>query len=118
MTGANAIGLSSDEESSDCSGNQMIPPNLCALSEDCGVASGNTLGKWQCERAELELKEEAKPCHARPHPMPKCHANTLQMEADCQVEMGALKQVNCSVWAVHHPQEGWNSSFHQQLQGA
>ena len=59
-----------------------------------------THGKWQHEPTDLELKPDAKPFHARPCPIPKCHSDTLRMEVDRLVEIGVLKQVNRSEWAA------------------
>jgi hypothetical protein len=55
-----------------------------------------TLGKWNEEpvKLQVELKEDATPYHARPFPMPRCHAETLKMEVDPLVEIGVLKKVN------------------------
>jgi hypothetical protein len=38
-----------------------------------------TLGKWNEEPVKLELKEGSTPYHARPFPIPRCHAETLKM---------------------------------------
>jgi hypothetical protein len=59
-----------------------------------------TLGKWNQEPVKLELKPDATPYHARPFPVPKCHAETLRMEVDRLVELGVLKRVNRSEWAA------------------
>jgi hypothetical protein len=58
------------------------------------------LGKWNEESVKLELKEDATPYHARPFPIPRCHAETLKMEVDRLVEIGVLKKVNRSKWAA------------------
>ena len=59
-----------------------------------------TLGEWNLEPVELELKPDATPYHARPYPIPKCHSETLRMEVDRLVEIGVLKRVNRSEWAA------------------
>ena len=59
-----------------------------------------TLGKWNQDPIKLELKEGATPYHARPFPIPKCHAETLKMEVERLVEIGVLKKVNRSEWAA------------------
>ena len=59
-----------------------------------------TLGKWNLDPVELELKPDATPFHARPYPIPKCHADTLRMEVDRLVEIGVLRRVNRSEWAA------------------
>ena len=59
-----------------------------------------TLGKWTEDPIEIELKEGATPYHARPYPVPRCHAETLRMEVERLVEIGVLKRVNRSEWAA------------------
>jgi len=49
---------------------------------------------------KLELKEGAKPCHARAYNMPRCHMQTLKAEAERLVKTGVLKKVNRSEWAA------------------
>ena len=41
-----------------------------------------TLGTWNSEPYNIELKEVAKPYHSRPFPIPKIHALTLKVELD------------------------------------
>jgi hypothetical protein len=50
-----------------------------------------TLGKWNEKPIKLELKADATLYHARPFPIPRCHAETLKMEVDRLVEIGVLK---------------------------
>ena len=59
-----------------------------------------TLGKWNHDPIELELKPDAQPYHARPYPIPRCHADTLKMEIDRLCQVGVLKRVNRSEWAA------------------
>ena len=59
-----------------------------------------TLGKWNHEPVDLELKPDAVPYHARPYPVPRCHAETLKMEVERLCEIGVLKKVNRSEWAA------------------
>ena len=59
-----------------------------------------TLGKWKHNPIELELKPEAEPYHARPYPVPRCHAQTLKMEVERLCQIGVLKKVNRSEWAA------------------
>ena len=59
-----------------------------------------TLGKWQMEPYEVELREDATPYHARAYPIPKCHTDTLKLEVERLVEAGVLKKVNRSEWAA------------------
>ena len=53
-----------------------------------------TLGTWKDTEVELELIDDAKPYHARPYPIPKCHLDTLKMEVDRLCKIGVLKKVN------------------------
>ena len=39
-----------------------------------------TLGVWNNEPYNIELKEGAKPYHSRPFPVPKIHEQTLKLE--------------------------------------
>ena len=73
---------------------------LLALLNKYADLFDGTLGKWNLEPVELELKDDASPYHARPYPIPKCHAETLRMEVDRLVEIGVLKKVNRSEWAA------------------
>ena len=68
---------------------------LALLQKYAGLFDG-TLGKWTEAPFEIELKEGATPYHARPYPVPRCHADTLRMEVERLVEVGVLKKVNRS----------------------
>jgi hypothetical protein len=59
-----------------------------------------TLGKWNEAPIDIELKEGATPYHAKPYPIPRCHAETLRMEVERLVKLGVLKRVNRSEWAA------------------
>ena len=59
-----------------------------------------SLGHWKGEKYHIELKEGAKPYHAKAYPIPKCHEQTLKMEVDRLVKAGVLKKVNRSEWAA------------------
>ena len=47
-----------------------------------------TLGTWQKEPYNIELKEGAKPYHSRPFPVPKIHEHTLEVELDRLIKLG------------------------------
>jgi len=49
---------------------------------------------------KLELKEGAKPYHARAYNVPRCHMQTLKAEVERLVKIGVLKKVNRSEWAA------------------
>ena len=53
-----------------------------------------TLGRWQNELYDIELKD------ARPYPIPQIHEKTLQMEVEHLCKIGVLKKVNRSEWAA------------------
>jgi hypothetical protein len=48
----------------------------------------------------LELKEDAKPYHARAYPVLQCHINTLRAEVERLCKIGVLKQVNRFDWGA------------------
>jgi hypothetical protein len=37
-----------------------------------------TLGDWMTEPVSFELKEDARPYHSRPYPVPKVHKQTTK----------------------------------------
>ena len=59
-----------------------------------------TLGKWQMDDYDIELRPDAKPYHARAYPIPKVHTSTLKMEVERLCKEGVLKKVNRSEWAA------------------
>jgi hypothetical protein len=46
---------------------------------------------WKLPPVSIELKEDAKPYHGRPYPIPKIHKATLMKEIDHLIEIGVLK---------------------------
>ena len=73
---------------------------LKQLLDKCAELFDGTLGTWNLEPVELELKPDATPHHARPHPIPRVHQETLKMEVERLCEIGVLKKVNRSEWAA------------------
>lgn len=59
-----------------------------------------TLGRYRGKPYDIEVKEGAKPYHAKPFPVPRVHEQTLKMEVDRLVQIGVLKKVNRSQWAA------------------
>ncbi len=59
-----------------------------------------TLGTWKTDPIDIELKEGAKPYHAKPWPVPHIHLATLKLEIDRLIELGVLKKVNNSEWGA------------------
>jgi hypothetical protein len=59
-----------------------------------------TLGCWKGQPYTIELKQDAKPYHAKAFPVPKIHEATFKMELSQLCEIGVLKKINHSEWAV------------------
>jgi hypothetical protein len=59
-----------------------------------------TLGKWIGKPYKIELKENAKPWHARPYAIPKIYEATLKQEVEGLVRLGVLRKINRSEWAA------------------
>lgn len=59
-----------------------------------------TLGKWNMEPYEFELKPGAQPYHARAFPVPHRYMETLKKEVYRLCKVGVLKKVNRSEWAA------------------
>ncbi len=57
-----------------------------------------TLGHWVGEKYHIELKENAKPYHARAYPIPKAYEDTLKMEVQRLCDLNVLKRINRSEW--------------------
>ena len=59
-----------------------------------------TLGSWNTEPVELELKEEGtKPVQMRPYPVPQSQERKLREEIKRLCELGVLRKVNRSEWS-------------------
>jgi transposase InsO family protein len=59
-----------------------------------------TIGTWQTEPVDLELKDpNAKPHHAKPYPVPHSQERKLREEIDRFVQYGILRKINRSEWA-------------------
>ncbi len=59
-----------------------------------------TLGRWDAQPYNIELKPDAKPYHSRAFPIPRIHENTLHMELERLCSIGVLRKVNQSEWAA------------------
>ena len=55
-----------------------------------------TLGKYTGSDYTIELKEDAKPYHAKPFPIPNIHELTLKKEVNTLIKIGVLKKINDS----------------------
>ena len=59
-----------------------------------------TLGTWNTEPVDLELKDpNCKPCHAKPNPVPHAHEQLLKEEMDRVCNYGVVRKINSSEWA-------------------
>ena len=59
-----------------------------------------TLGTWNTEPVDLELKDpNCKPCHAKPYPVPHAHEQLLKEEMDRLCNYGVVRKINSSEWA-------------------
>ena len=59
-----------------------------------------TLGKWNVEPFNLQLKPDVEPYHARPFPIPRYYEETLKKEVRRLEKIGVLRKVNRSEWAA------------------
>ena len=59
-----------------------------------------TLGKYTGSNDTIELKEDAKPYHAKPFPIPKIHEPTLKKDIDRLIKIGVLKKIHNFQWAA------------------
>ena len=59
-----------------------------------------SLGRWEMDDYNVELRSDAQPYHAKAYPIPRCHQETLRMEVQRLCEAGVLKKVNHSEWAA------------------
>jgi len=73
---------------------------LLTLLHKCQHLFDGTLGTWNGEPYNIELKPEAKPYHSRPFPVPKIHEAMLKVELDHLCKVDILKQVNQSEWVA------------------
>ncbi len=59
-----------------------------------------TLGTWDTEPIDLELKDpDGKPYHSRPYPVPQSQEAKLRAEIERLVSYGVLRKINRSEWA-------------------
>ena len=59
-----------------------------------------TLGNYLGSNYTIELKEDAKPYHDKPFPIPKIQEPALKKEVDRQIKIGFLMKINNSQWAA------------------
>ena len=56
-----------------------------------------TLGDWNTEPVNFELKSGAKPYHSRAFPIPKVHSETIKKEVKRLVELGVCSSQCLSI---------------------
>ena len=59
-----------------------------------------TLGQWTDLEYGIELREGAKPYHAKPYGVPKAYEDTFRTEVERLCKVGVLRKVNHSEWAA------------------
>ena len=59
-----------------------------------------TLGTYNGSEYTIEIREGARPYHAKPFPIPRIHEETLKKEVERLVKIGVLKRINNSQWAA------------------
>ena len=59
-----------------------------------------TLGTWNTEPLDLELKPNVVPYHAKAYPIPKAYEDTLKKECARLEQLGVLRKINRSEWAA------------------
>ena len=59
-----------------------------------------TLGQWKGPPVEIQLREVAKPYHARAYPIPKSQEAKIRNEIERLIKAKVLKKVNRSEWAA------------------
>ena len=72
-----------------------------------------SLGDWKTTPVSIDLKEDAKPYHSRPYPVPHIHKEQFKKELDSLEKMGVLKKDSSSQWAapcLYHSKKGWKKS--------
>ena len=73
---------------------------LFQLLNSYEVLFDGKLGHWQGDTYDIDLKEDAKPYHAKAFPIPYVHLETLKAEVERLCKLGVLKRVNRSEWAA------------------
>ena len=58
------------------------------------------LGAWNAKPVNFELKENAKPYHARAYSIPKIHEETLRKEIARLIKLGVLEEDRDTEWAA------------------
>ncbi len=73
---------------------------LLQLLEKFAPVFDGTLGSWNTDPVDLELKDpDCKPYHAKPYPVPYSQEQKLRDEVERLVKYGVLRKINRSEWA-------------------
>ena len=59
-----------------------------------------SLGKMKTEPYDIELRDNVKPYHAKPFPIPHAHEAKLRVEVQRLCDIGVLTKVNDSEWGA------------------
>jgi hypothetical protein len=62
--------------------NEQEQKQLLSMLNQYKSLFDGTLGHWKNEKYDIHLKQDAKPYHARPYPVPKAYEATLKMEVE------------------------------------
>ncbi|MGH7974637.1 MAG: hypothetical protein ACREBR_03860, partial [bacterium] len=73
---------------------------LLKLLKDYEHLFDGSLGNFRSKPVSLELKDDAKPYHARAFPVPRSREATLRKEVDRLVSIGVLEKCGPSEWAA------------------
>ena len=79
---------------------QTEKQQLLELLEEFKELFDGSLGKWNGEPYDIELKPGAQPYHARAYQVPKAYERTLKAEVERLCQVGVLRKVNRSEWAA------------------
>ena len=61
-----------------------------------------TLGKWEGDPYNIELRENVKPYHANPYSVPHAYKHTLRMEVERLCKVGVLRKIIVQS-GIHRP---------------
>jgi hypothetical protein len=74
--------------------------NLLVLLRKYEHLFDGTLVNFETSEVKVNLKEDAKPYHAKDFPVQKIHHDTLKLEIERLVKLGVLKRWSDSEWAA------------------
>jgi hypothetical protein len=74
--------------------------SLLRLLQKYEALFDGTLGKWNTDPVNIELREDAKPVSSRYYPVPKINKETFRKELFRLVDIGVLTPVQDSEWGT------------------